>query len=127
VTRPRPTAAGFVIINAGFQRAGPLSLFVRRYARTVLHNRYLPGWVHRLANGILAGLLALMASVAVVRVIGTPLGMLWVALPVAVCGMALDPSWFSLVEGCAGDLGYDELLKDAGKPDDVAWGEAFDV
>jgi hypothetical protein len=91
---------------------------------TVLHNRYLPGWAHRLANGLLGGFQALIALVAVVPLVGAPLGVLWLALPMAVCCMALDPGRFSLVEGCAGDLGYDELLDDAGKPEDGACGEA---
>jgi hypothetical protein len=41
--------------------------------------------------------------------------------------MAIDPHRFSLVEGCAGDLGYDELRDEAAeKPDDQSWSEAHD-
>jgi len=96
--------------------------------RTVLHNRYLPDWVHRLTNGVIGGLLSLLALVVAVRALGAPLGVLWVTLPVVACCAAFNPRRFSLVEGCAGDLGYDELLDDgAGKPDDGAWAEAFDA
>jgi hypothetical protein len=95
---------------------------------SVLHNRYLPDWVHRLANGIIGGLLSVSALVATVRVLGAPLGVLWVALAVAFGCMALKPRRFSLVEGCAGDLGYDGLRDgDAEKPDDGAWAEALDA
>src|SRR5262249_18715298 len=94
---------------------------------TVLHNRYLPDWVHRLANGAIGGVLSLLVTTAIVRILGTPLRTLWFALPVAVVCMALDPSRYSLVEGCAGDLGYDALLgDDSEKPVDSDWGEALD-
>ncbi len=93
-----------------------------------MHNRYLFDWVHRLANGVIGGLLSMLASVVAVRVLGAPLGVLWVAIPVVVCGAAISPRRFSLVEGCAGDLGYDELLDDSvPKPDDRAWAEALDA
>ncbi len=94
----------------------------------MLHNRDLPDWIHRLANGVIGGFLSMPASLVAVHVLDAPLGVLWVALPVVVFGMALNPRRFSLVEGCAGDLGYDELLGDgADKPDDGGRAEAFDA
>jgi hypothetical protein len=93
----------------------------------VLHNRYLPDWVHRLANGAIGGVLSSLAASAAVRVLGAPLGAFWCVLLVALLCTALNSRRFSLVEGCAGDLGYDELLDDgADEPDDGALAETFD-
>ena len=69
----------------------------------------------------------MLAATAIVRVLGMPLRILWGALPVAIACIALDPSRYSLVEGCAGDVGYDELLGDESeKPEDGDWSEALD-
>lgn len=56
----------------------------------------------------------MMALVGVVRFLGVPMGVLWCAMLVAIGVMAVDPRRFSLVEGCAGDLGYDELMDGEG-------------
>jgi len=94
----------------------------------MLHNRYLPDWLHRVANGAVGGGLSSLPALAIVRVLSAPLWELWFVLPVALICTALDPRRFSLVDGCAGDLGYDELLDDdAKKPDEQGWGEAFDA
>ena len=72
--------------------------------RPVLHNRCLPGWIHRLANGAIGGLLAVALVTTFLSV-----RLLWVAIPVVIVRMLADPTKFSLVEGCAGNDGYDEL------------------
>jgi hypothetical protein len=76
--------------------------------RPILHNLNLPNWLHRLANGAIGGLLALAA----LHFFGFPFWLLWIAISVAVGCMVPSPSRFTLVEGCAGDVGYDELDSD---------------
>jgi hypothetical protein len=94
---------------------------------SLLPNRYLPDWLHRVANGAAGGAVSSLAAVAIVRLLNVPLWALWFVLPAAIICMAIDPHRFSLVEGCAGDLGYDELRDEAAeKPDDQSWSEAHD-
>ena len=45
----------------------------------------------------------------------------------SVGGMALNPRRCSLVEGCAGETGYCELLDNVDKPDNRTWAETFDA
>ncbi len=92
----------------------------------MLHNFYLPDWLHRLANGTIGAGVSSLAALAAVEALGVPLSALWFVLPAALVCTALDPRRFSLVEGCAGDLGYDELLDDE-QPNVADWGEAFDA
>ncbi len=77
----------------------------------MLHNRHLPDWVHRIANGAIGGGLCSLAVLAWVRWLGALLWAFWLSLPVAIACWARDPRRFSLVEGCAGEVGYDELGK----------------
>jgi len=93
----------------------------------LLPNCYLPDWLHRLANGAIGAGLSSLAALAGVWVFGVPLWALWFVLPAVFVCAALDPRRFSLVEGCAGDLGYDGLLDDGEKPDVQDWGEALDA
>ncbi|MDR3637827.1 MAG: hypothetical protein P4L84_28735 [Isosphaeraceae bacterium] len=94
----------------------------------MLHNRYLPNWLHRLANSAVGGVLSLLAASAAVRVLGAPLGSFWGALLVAFLCAALDPMQFSLVEGCAGEDGYDELTDDNPQKRGIEnWCDAFDA
>jgi hypothetical protein len=81
-----------------------------------LHNRYLPDWVHRILNGLMAT--ALLASVGILPAsVLTPCSWLWwccllLAWTSPVVGILLAvfaPSRFSLVRGAAGGDGYDEL------------------
>jgi len=72
------------------------------------HYRWLADWVHRLANGAIGGCLCALATVAAVRWLGAPLRAFWLSLPVAIGCLALHPRRFSLVEGCAAELGYDD-------------------
>ena len=94
----------------------------------MLHNRYLPDWAHRFANGAVGAALTSIAALLAVRVFDAPLGAFWIAVPALLCCAAPDPRRFSLVEGCAGALGYDEL-KPLGpaKRDDATWGDPYDA
>lgn len=73
---------------------------------------YLPLWLHRVSNGVFAA--ALVAAIGVW--LGVPAGgwlhivslsLLWSSVPVGVV-FALIAHRFSIVEGIAGDLGYEE-------------------
>jgi hypothetical protein len=80
-----------------------------------LHNRYLPQWVHRIANGLMASM-----GIALVGALGASTlacdSFLWKACFALLCaspaGLLLscaDPAKITLVEGIAGEDGYDEL------------------
>ena len=81
-----------------------------------IHNRYLPGWAHRLANGVVAA--AILVGFAVIGLtLVDPAGKLanlcwWflkAAAPVGFLVLFLNPKRFSLVRGVGGEVGYDEL------------------
>jgi hypothetical protein len=81
-----------------------------------IHNRYLPQWTHRIANGVMEALLLALFAVSGAQFVpaGSPLWkaailLLWLSAPVGLLVSLLDPRKFSLVEGVAGDVGYDEL------------------
>ena len=78
-------------------------------ARPVLHNFVLPDWAHRCANGIVGAFIGLAIAVVVVRLFGAPLWVLWFGAVTAAAGVVVSPRRFTLVEGCAGDMGYDEI------------------
>jgi hypothetical protein len=71
-------------------------------SRPVLHNQLLPNWLHRFANGLVGGLVALAATVFLS-------GPMWLAVPVGLGCMFPNPRRFSLVESWAGGDGYGEL------------------
>jgi hypothetical protein len=82
----------------------------------MIHNRYLPTWVHRLANGVLAFLGAASAGTSGIlsfrdgSFLEAVSGWLLLLSPaVGVLFALLDPKRVSLVEGLAGEAGYDEL------------------
>jgi hypothetical protein len=84
--------------------------------RPVLHNRYLPKWLHRACNaGFGSMLIATLGTLAVTNLLPNALqavGLRIVVTSTVAMGLVLlivDPNRFSTVEGCAGDLGYDEL------------------
>jgi hypothetical protein len=90
-------------------------------------NRYLPHWLHRLANGAVGAILSSLTAMALVRFLSAPLWALWLMLPVVLICTALDPRRISLVEGCAGDIGYDGLVvDDAEKPNTLDRDQAFE-
>ncbi|MBL9091249.1 MAG: hypothetical protein JNL96_08490 [Planctomycetaceae bacterium] len=80
----------------------------------MLHNRSLPLWLHRTCNGLLgAGVLLAVGGLG----LGAPADgwrhilarcLIWASVPVGIALVALTRR-FSLVEGVAGDMGYDEL------------------
>jgi hypothetical protein len=80
----------------------------------MIHNRYLPLWLHRLCNATLgvAVLLTIGSSL-----FGEPAGswkhilsryLIWSSIPAGII-LALAARRFSIVEGVAGGDGYDEL------------------
>jgi hypothetical protein len=81
-----------------------------------IHNRYLPQSVHRIANGVMASLVLACAGafgashLSCDSFLGTAcLALLW-ASPLGLLASCFDPAKFSLVEGVAGEDGYDELV-----------------
>jgi hypothetical protein len=77
--------------------------------RPVLHNRHLSDGLHRLANGAIGGMLGLLLTTLAVRYFGCPLWLLWLSVPAGLLCTVLPPSRFTLVEGCAGEVGYEDL------------------
>jgi hypothetical protein len=80
--------------------------------RRVLHNRLLADWIHRAANGAIGGMVACGLVTAAARLTEAPFWLLWLAVPIGLLCMVPSPKRFTLVEGCAGEMGHDELLKD---------------
>jgi hypothetical protein len=83
-----------------------------------IHNRYLPLWVHRVCNGFLGAVAsATLASVGMSRFAPDHLLhqlsviLLYLSLPIGVLLAVVARRW-SIVEGCAGEVGYDDLLPD---------------
>ena len=80
----------------------------------MIHNRYLPVWLHRLGNGVFGIVVCLgIASLGFGPAPGSWLhvGSRWLiyaSLPVGVVLFFVAPR-FSIVEGLAGGEGYDEL------------------
>jgi ABC-type dipeptide/oligopeptide/nickel transport system permease component len=80
-----------------------------------LHNRYLPLWLHRVCNGIFG--ITISATVACLGLSRFPPGhwlyrlsfiLLWLSIPIGIL-LAMIAQRFSIVEGVAGDFGYDEM------------------
>lgn len=80
----------------------------------MIHNCYLPSWLHRVCNGVLGA--ALVLGVGSIWV-GEPAGswqhvlsrcLIWSSIPTGIC-LALVARRFSIVEGVAGGEGYDGL------------------
>lgn len=80
----------------------------------MIHNRYLPHWLHRLCNGLFgAALLAGIGSIWFDEPPGSWLHLLsrvliWSSIPVGII-LVVRARKFSIVEGVAGGEGYDEL------------------
>jgi len=75
----------------------------------VIHNRFLPDWLHRVANGLAGAGLASLAVCVAVRGLGLSLRLFAIVPLAAALRVAASPQRSSLVEGCAGGDGYDEL------------------
>lgn len=79
-----------------------------------LHNRYLPQWVHRIANGVMASLLLALAgawgtTALTCHSLSWKVSLvLFYASPIGLPASLLSPNKFTLVEGIAGEDGYDE-------------------
>ena len=80
----------------------------------MIHNRYLPQWLHRVCNGVLGAVL--LISIGSIW-LGEPAEswrhfvshcLIWASIPVAII-LALVARRFSIVQGVAGEDGYDEL------------------
>jgi hypothetical protein len=95
------------------------SLYATGYANRYAHmtmNRYLPNWLHRVANAIFATALCAAAGIAGFNYLhGIPVlarvskWLLYLSPFVGIfCGI-LNPQRFSLTEGLAGEVGYDGL------------------
>lgn len=95
--------------------------------RPVIHNRFLPEWLHRVFAGIFGGAVFVTSSVLLLSEFGTeqwlaPVAsyLLWSTPAVVVVCFIVAPR-FSVVRGLAGDVGYDELhAVQQGAPADAA-------
>jgi hypothetical protein len=84
-------------------------------------NRYLPMWMHRFFNGLFGIVLVAGASTFWLaepsgswrRVVSVCL--LWASIPIGII-LAAVAHRFSIVEGLAGDVGYEEDEDDDKKP-----------
>ena len=84
--------------------------------RLHIHNRFLPQWVHRIANGVMASLgFAFVGAFGASHLASD--SFLWkvclallYASPMGLLASCADPAKFTLVEGVAGEDGYDELV-----------------
>jgi heme/copper-type cytochrome/quinol oxidase subunit 2 len=80
----------------------------------MIHNRYLPLWLHRICNGMFgAALLLCIGSVWYSEPAGSwhhvvSRCLIWTSIPVGII-LALAARRFSIVEGVGGGDGYDEL------------------
>ena len=81
----------------------------------MITNRYLPSWLHRVACGTLAGVLVVSIGSECLRH-AVPASWLyaasgvvvWLSIPIGLTA-AYMAHRCSIVEGCAGDLGYEDL------------------
>jgi hypothetical protein len=80
----------------------------------MIHNRYLPLWLHRTCNGVFGT--ALLVGIGSIW-FSDPVGswgyfvsrcLIWASVPVGII-LALFARRFSIVRGVAGGDGYDEL------------------
>ncbi len=90
-------------------RTRPLNLPMKR---PVLHNRRLPNGLHRLANGVMGSFSVAMILVGLSKLVFVPAWLFLVCIPIGLLCAYFDPERFTLVEGLAGEDGYDELDKE---------------
>lgn len=82
---------------------------------SMITNRYLPQWMHRAACGIVGAAVTVaiasggMLSFDADSWLRTASGvLLWLSIPIGIA-LACVAHRFSIVEGCAGDVGYEDL------------------
>jgi hypothetical protein len=98
------------------RQAGRLTLVVRLTTHvSMITNRYLPQWMHRAACGIVGAAVTVaiasggMLSFDADSWLRTASGvLLWLSIPIGIA-LACVAHRFSIVEGCAGDVGYEDL------------------
>ena len=82
-----------------------------------LHNYYLPMWLHRVCNGVFGTVASV--GIAAVGLTSLPPGhflhqlslvLFFLSAPIGLLLAALAPR-LSIVEGLAGDAGYDDLVE----------------
>ena len=81
----------------------------------MITNRHLPQWLHRLACGAISAALTATIGTTGLRYFDADswlrtasIVLLWLSIPVGVLFACLAHR-FSIVEGCAGDVGYEDL------------------
>ncbi|MFB3895047.1 MAG: hypothetical protein ACE14V_01975 [bacterium] len=86
-----------------------------------IHNCYLPEWLHRLCNGIYSSVLCFTIATAGLVYCQSykllyilSLCLYYLTIPVGILA-AIFVNRFSIVEGCAGEDGYDELISEDGE------------
>jgi hypothetical protein len=88
--------------------------------RPFVRNHYLPLWLHRICNGIFPAVILLgLGSIWFTEPAGTwrhfiSLCLMWGSIPVGVIFACLTHR-FSVVEGTAGDAGYENLDEKPGE------------
>ena len=88
----------------------------------MIHNRYLPPWLHRICNGVFGAVVFVSAGSIW---FGEPAGswrhflsrfLIWSSIPAGIL-LTIVAGRFSIVQGVAGGEGYDELSeRDDEKP-----------
>jgi len=93
---------------------------------TMIHNRHLPFWLHRICNGVFGAVLLIgIGSIWFGESPGSSRralsrGLIWASIPVGII-LAVMAGRLCIVEGLAGGDGYDELHKtDDQKPSAAA-------
>jgi hypothetical protein len=81
----------------------------------MIRNRQLPQWLHRLACGAVGSAAAATVATLGLRYLepdswlhAASRGLLWLSLPIGIVLACVAPRW-SVVEGCAGDAGYEDM------------------
>ena len=86
--------------------------------RPFIRNHYLPQWLHRVACGAISAALSATVAIGGLRYFDADswlrtasVILLWSSIPIGIV-FACFAHRFSIVEGCAGDVGYEDLHSD---------------
>ena len=86
--------------------------------RPFIRNHHLPQWLHRVACGVIGAALTLAIGSTGLRYSDADSWfrtasavLLWLSIPIGLV-LACVAHRFSIVEGCAGDAGYEDLDSD---------------